>query len=93
MTHDGHIYNDDERSQIAGSDTIIYDGYNLNKDILSKYDKTFTLQPQTLVNWNDKKVNDEKNLMMLMPMHQVHLFKFLNLKQVLELIQVICVNA
>ena len=49
MTHDGHIYNDDERSQIAGSDTIIYDGYNLNKDILSKYDKTFTLQPQTLV--------------------------------------------
>ena len=61
MTHDGHIYNDDERSQIAGSDTIIYDGYNLNKDILSKYDKTFTLQPQTLVNWNDKKVNDEKN--------------------------------
>ena len=56
MTHDGHIYNDDERSQIAGSDTIIYDGYNLNKDILSKYDKTFTLQPQTLVNWNDKKV-------------------------------------
>lgn len=56
VTNTGNIYDDNERNKISSDETIIYDGYQFNKDTNRDYDKSFTKQLN--MTWLDKEVSD-----------------------------------